>query len=236
MQKNGTYGDHITLQRVCDIFYVQIIVYSSLGQMATQVITPGELPSETNIPTLFLYHIAEGHGDHYVSLVRPQRTLQDILREINCAEDTTDTHENQTARDRSPDIGVNLEQESSHADEIPSTVVPPELLKIIIEKTLAMDMSMNGTFNRVSHLFKQLVTRYYPRLHISSHIGQLLGIIKGEDVHISVRKLYATAGRGSSIADRIGEILDGLSNWLNAWFVLSASAYSWYMIKDIYWK
>jgi hypothetical protein len=40
MQQDGNYGDHITLQRVSEIYNMQIIVYSSLGPQATQIISP----------------------------------------------------------------------------------------------------------------------------------------------------------------------------------------------------
>ncbi|KAJ8298715.1 hypothetical protein KUTeg_022775, partial [Tegillarca granosa] len=67
MQKDGNYGDHITLQRVSEMYNMQIIVYSTLGPQATRVISPtGRY--EPNLPNLYLGHFAEGHGDHYVSL------------------------------------------------------------------------------------------------------------------------------------------------------------------------
>ena len=38
MNKEGTYGDHITLQAASNIFNVQITVHSSLGVVANTVI------------------------------------------------------------------------------------------------------------------------------------------------------------------------------------------------------
>ena len=63
-----SYGDHIiTLQRAAQIFQVQFLVVSTLGVDASSVVSPfGEYCED--LPTLVVGHIAEGHGDHYVSL------------------------------------------------------------------------------------------------------------------------------------------------------------------------
>ena len=67
MGESGTYGDHITLQRAAQIFQIQFLVVSTLGVDASSVVSPtGEYCED--LPTLVVGHIAEGHGDHYVSL------------------------------------------------------------------------------------------------------------------------------------------------------------------------
>ena len=40
MRQDGTYGDHITLQRCADIFNVQFAVISTLGEEAIQIVSP----------------------------------------------------------------------------------------------------------------------------------------------------------------------------------------------------
>ena len=70
MGELGTYGDHITLQRVAQIFQVQFLVVSTLGVDASSVVSPSGEYCE-DLPTLVVGHIAEGHGDHYVSLDGP---------------------------------------------------------------------------------------------------------------------------------------------------------------------
>ena len=40
MGKDGTYGDHITLQRASEIYSVQFAIVSSLGEHASQIISP----------------------------------------------------------------------------------------------------------------------------------------------------------------------------------------------------
>ena len=40
MGKDGTYGDHITLQRASEIYNVQFAIVSRLGEHASQIISP----------------------------------------------------------------------------------------------------------------------------------------------------------------------------------------------------
>ena len=70
MSQQGTYGDHITLQRASELFNVQVLVISTLGPDATTLIAPSNIYDE-NLPLVVLGHIAEGQGDHYVSLHGP---------------------------------------------------------------------------------------------------------------------------------------------------------------------
>ena len=67
MIQDGTHGDHITLQRCTVIFNVQFIVLSSLRPAATSIISATGRYDE-NIPTLFLAHLREGRGEHYLSI------------------------------------------------------------------------------------------------------------------------------------------------------------------------
>ena len=66
MSHSGTFGDHITLSRMSEMFNVQFIVFSSLGPQATRLISP--YGTFDDIPVLFLGHEAEGCGEHYYSL------------------------------------------------------------------------------------------------------------------------------------------------------------------------
>ena len=67
MSRAGTYGDHITLQICTEIFHIQFIVLSSLGPDATSLISSTGRYDET-IPTLYLAHLQEGRGEHYISI------------------------------------------------------------------------------------------------------------------------------------------------------------------------
>ena len=67
MSRAGTHGDHITLQICTEIFHIQFIVLSSLGPDATSLISSTGRYDET-IPTLYLAHLQEGRGEHYISI------------------------------------------------------------------------------------------------------------------------------------------------------------------------
>ena len=85
MGANGTFGDHITLQRMADLFNVQFIVFSSLGPTGTRIISPTGFYDE-NIPVLFLGHEAEGRGEHYYSVQgdNASRNLAISMFEYDC--------------------------------------------------------------------------------------------------------------------------------------------------------
>ena len=72
MDKSGTYGDHVTLQRASVMYNVQFIVLSSIGPHATQIVSPSGRYSPELQTLLVLSHFAEGDGKHYVSLNGPQ--------------------------------------------------------------------------------------------------------------------------------------------------------------------
>lgn len=65
MARNGTHGDHLTLQAAPDIFNIHIVVYSTLGATATQTISPA---NGCPIATFYLGHFAEGAREHYLCL------------------------------------------------------------------------------------------------------------------------------------------------------------------------
>lgn len=80
MARNGTHGDHLTLQAAADIFNIQIVVYSTLGATATLTISP---TNGCPIATFYLGHFAEGAGEHYVCLA--DETISDRSdTEYNC--------------------------------------------------------------------------------------------------------------------------------------------------------
>ncbi len=82
MGTDGTYGDHITLQRMSDVFGIQIFIASSLGPHATRLLTPGGNPADPLRPTVYIGHLAEGHGEHYLSLRGTGRHLEEYLNMI----------------------------------------------------------------------------------------------------------------------------------------------------------
>ena len=61
MARDGRYGDHLTLQAAADVFNIQIVIYSTLGTMATQTISP---MNSSPTATFYLGHFTEGAGEH----------------------------------------------------------------------------------------------------------------------------------------------------------------------------
>lgn len=80
MGQQGTYGDHITLQRAFEIFNAQLLIISTLGPDATSLIAPSNIYNE-NLLLVILGHIAEGHEEHYVSLRGPVSQYIDSIQE-----------------------------------------------------------------------------------------------------------------------------------------------------------
>lgn len=65
MARDGTYGDHLTLQVAADLLNVEFFVISPLGPAATTIISPTDsLP----LCSFHIGHLAEGAGEHYVGL------------------------------------------------------------------------------------------------------------------------------------------------------------------------
>ena len=84
MNKDGTYGDHITLQATSNIFNVQITVHSSLGVEANTMIAPF---TEVAVANFNLGHFAEGQGEHYVCLEAEENAAE------NCSNDKQENQE-----------------------------------------------------------------------------------------------------------------------------------------------
>ena len=110
MARNGTHGDHLTLQAAADIFNIQIVVYSTLGAMATQTISP---TNGCPIVTFYLGHFAEGAGEHYVCLA--DETISDRSdTEYNCLSPVQDE---QTDLGSTSGLNAPGDQPQSDADQ-----------------------------------------------------------------------------------------------------------------------
>ena len=66
MAQNSTYGDHLSLQAMTNLYLVEIIVFSSLGPEGRTVISPQNCEP---VAQVFLGHFSEDEGIHYVCLV-----------------------------------------------------------------------------------------------------------------------------------------------------------------------
>lgn len=278
MSQDGTYGDHVTLQRAAHIYNVQFIVHSSLGPTATQVISPTGSRLDRNLPILTIGHLAEGHGEHYVSLesdgvipfhfemnnnISSDHEMNDGILSPSDAEVDNEISSDapKLASDNDTDLpspdsvdkndqNQNNYEFASEADEanLPTMcngqhenannccVLPPEILRMIIKKTLQNDIATVSSLNQVSHSFRDMTADYYPFLHISLPFAEDMGIVHARATQISVRHICQVVGKGSGLMERIKEILHGHRNWFNAWLVLKAVSFSRFLITSVYWK
>ncbi|KAL9957913.1 hypothetical protein ACROYT_G034868 [Oculina patagonica] len=121
MACDGTYGDHLTLQAAANVFQIQIIVFSTLGPSATQIISPvGGDP----LCTVSLGHFAEGAGEHYVSLSDLSdgvSQLNDGCQPLEDEESGQDDNESEVQLDE-----VHLQTEGEELDQryVPNEKVP----------------------------------------------------------------------------------------------------------------
>jgi hypothetical protein len=64
MSQDGTYGDHISLHAIAQLYGVRINVVSAEGSNYDVSINSGA----SDRPTIYLGHYAEWNGEHYISL------------------------------------------------------------------------------------------------------------------------------------------------------------------------
>ena len=95
MNKDGTYGDHITLQATSNIFNVQITVHSSLRVEATTMISPF---TEVGVTNFNLAHFAEGQGEHYMCLGVEENAAENISNDKQENQEVSNEDENKTEK------------------------------------------------------------------------------------------------------------------------------------------
>ena len=102
MGRDGTYDDEITLCEIVNVFGIEIVVVSTLGQQGLVHI---QLEDSEPLSRVILGHFAEGRGFHYVVLeakFNPIKELSDplgdksdlITDKINSGENEIDLSEN----------------------------------------------------------------------------------------------------------------------------------------------
>ena len=125
-----------------------------------------------------------------------------------------------------------------HADPdfIASPNLPLIVLSTIIQYCLLMDMTMLGTFNRVSNLFRELTLPFLPKRIIRDSLVECLNIVTDEDCSISICRLYKAAGRNNGLASNIRQLFSQYARWITAWIVIRHISFGWFHIKDIHWK
>ena len=121
-------------------------------------------------------------------------------------------------------------------DFIASPNLPLIVLSTIIQYCLLMDMTMLGTFNRVSNLFRELTLPFLPKKIMRDSLVECLNIVTDEDCSISICRLYKAAGRNNGLASNIRQLFSQYARWITAWIVIRHISFGWFHIKDIHWK
>ena len=237
MEHYGTFGDHITLQRASELCNVQFVVLSTLGRCATRIISPTGHFAD-GLPTLVLGHIAEEQGEHYVSLQGNVGNYIHVLQQDAADDCRSDSyfHEQLPVPEHEHDAAYDIHSDSCFHENFQTSVLPNEIIEEIIKQTLVVDMSMQGTFNRVSKLVRDLTSKFYPHIHMPQSLSEVCKLSETGESHISVRRLVRNAGRGSGVAMRIREMFAKKTGWFNSWLVLSKLPYGRHAVTDIYWK
>lgn len=145
MSQTGTYGDHITLQRASEIFQVQFLVISSLGINASTIVSESNIYCHNN-PVLVLGHVAEGHGDHYLSLEGPVTPFIEHVLDAQAGQ-LYDNNTLSPLQPASPDESDAPIQPDEPEDPVLTTppvqpVLPTEMFQSIIKMTLEDDMEI----------------------------------------------------------------------------------------------
>ncbi|MES9901347.1 MAG: hypothetical protein ABW168_01535 [Sedimenticola sp.] len=113
MKNEGTYGDHVTLQALADVYNMQILVVSSQGpEHATFVGTDNYIP---DIPLLALGHYPEDNGQHYVSVSITESALMKIVK--NDEEFTEDSGDGQVDNNNDKE-GDNSTDDDDNDDDV----------------------------------------------------------------------------------------------------------------------
>jgi len=184
MSNSGTFGDHITLARIAQMFNVQFVIFSSLGPAATRLISPSG--AFEDLPVLFLAYEAEGAGEHYYSLAgdynaqlracslfvdQGQEFRDSIWSEGDVEGSCVDrgvTEEEELVCDRgvqAEDEEASVELEGTEGEEcedeggaLQGYVLPPELIMIIVGMAVHSDMRCIQKLSLVCKLWQITLT------------------------------------------------------------------------------
>ncbi|XP_038044857.1 uncharacterized protein LOC119719458 [Patiria miniata] len=254
MDRDGTHGDHLTLQRAARIYNVNIVVFSSLGPHASNILSPSG-SVDRDRPIVMLGHMAEDQGEHYLSVQPANTSVFDfVLPDASTANNHTEEdlslsvpHVVPVAVSYDPmdanEADILLPDENNQAplsqrniDYNGNNSLPREIIQKIILLTLKSDYSMLGTFNRVSLMFRELASFFHPQVYLDNRIIDDLNLRDAIEVEISVQRIISYAGASSRLALRLGELFSANPMWFDAWLIVSVLNYRRFVISDIFWK
>ena len=162
-----TYGDEITLGAIPNIFNVEIIIVSTLGQKGRVEIVPGNTNPFARIT---LGHFAEVHGERYVTL----EDLNEVSLEIEV--DITDIDDSAVENIEDENEYNNLDnllEENINLEQLPLEILERIFLSALISSDYTFPNHVCWTFNNmmnavpVFRLFEKKGMDHLPRVYIS---------------------------------------------------------------------
>lgn len=240
MVNAGEWGDHVILQAASIIYGIRITVLTT-NSVEPTIVSP-VVEGNNNLPNIYLGHISEFH---YVSLTpkaectesNREQVLCELCGELdyqayhfckvnaNCTYDRKESLDTDILYSREKNTLPDTNPQPVHTFQM----LPPEVLENIISHVLLENMAMLFVINRVSKLFREIASKYCPKLYIRPSLNVSSGII-------SVRKLIKLAGKNSGLLNEIRTLFSDRRDWMNAWLDLQCESLGWFILKDIFWK
>ena len=167
MQLDGSYGNEITLRAISNIFNVEIINASTLGQGGRVEI----VPENTNpFARIILGHFAEGHGEHYVTLEDLNEVSLESEVDITEIDDSVVEH----IEDENEDYNLeNLPEENINLEQLPLEILERIFLSALISSDYTFANHVCWTFKNMINavpvfmLFEKKGMDHLPRVYIS---------------------------------------------------------------------
>ena len=238
MAQSGTYGDHITINAASNLYNIELEIISSLGPAARTRIQP-EFEPTARFST---GHIAEGQGEHFLVLRRcldePYETDDETEVEEMRSRKCNDTHKEQRKPDDMPQTPLQQTQTSKYPE------LPPEIWEKILRYTIQQTnyswphhtCRLFSSLSRVNRQFYHIMERltgllpriycYDPRVLEEQQPGKRI---------VSLQKLIMRFGSQSGIILELKRIIAN-PKWNRAWLALVPDAFSWFIIKNIFWR
>ena len=226
-------GEELTLRASANIFYFEIVIFSTLGTDGRVSINQ---KNSNPLGRITLAHFTEGQGNHYVCL----------QREIA----VTDETQQQDLDDIGDNIIENIGEEIVPIREEAKEVASLESLPIeIIEKIFLYCLTTSSfefpnhvcwTYNnamkalRVFKPLQQMSLAQLPRIYINAR-DYLPKPRKNGKLVVYIQLLIRNFASASGIIMELKIIVQSRF-WNTAWLVLLSENYGWYIIKNIFWK
>ena len=114
--QNQTFGDQLTLYAAANLYNVNVHVISSLSVGANHIFSPSfSIP----LTTVYLGHLAENHGEHYVSLTSGVQNsvggCNDFMEDEDDDGDAISDDDRPNVADVADDVVENVSRDSDNA-------------------------------------------------------------------------------------------------------------------------